>query len=62
MPSQWKLVLRLLLATGPAGVLGVEREIHDQPAGFRTHTLVGSELFAIISSFGFQVVAGQGPH
>jgi len=61
MPEQWQLVLRLLVAAGLAGAIGIERELHEQPAGFRTHTLVGlgSALFAIISAFGFEVVVGS---
>ena len=36
-------------------VIGLERELHRQPAGFRTHSLVavGSALFTIISAYGF---------
>jgi len=36
-------------------VIGLERELHRQPAGFRTHALVavGSALFTIISAYGF---------
>jgi putative Mg2+ transporter-C (MgtC) family protein len=63
VPSEWELALRLLLAAGLAGLLGMERELTDQPAGFRTHILVGlgAALFAIISAFGFQSIAGEGP-
>ena len=63
VPSEGELVLRLLLAAGLAGALGVERELHEQPAGFRTHMLVGvgAALFAVISAFGFQAIAGLGP-
>lgn len=63
MPSQTDLVLRLLLAATLAGLLGVERELTEQPAGFRTHILVGlgAALFAVISAFGFQSIAGLGP-
>jgi putative Mg2+ transporter-C (MgtC) family protein len=63
MPSQGDLVLRLLLAASLAGLLGVERELTEQPAGFRTHILVGlgSALFAIISAFGFQSIVAAGP-
>jgi putative Mg2+ transporter-C (MgtC) family protein len=62
MPSQGELVLRLLLAASLAGLLGVERELTEQPAGFRTHILVGlgSALFAIISAFGFQAIVAEG--
>ena len=63
MPSESELALRLLLAAGLAGLIGMERELTDQPAGFRTHILVGlgAALFAIISAFGFQSIAGEGP-
>jgi len=63
MPSQADLILRLLLAGALAGALGVERELTEQPAGFRTHILVGlgAALFAIISAFGFQSIATSGP-
>ncbi|HWI41359.1 MAG TPA: MgtC/SapB family protein, partial [Verrucomicrobiae bacterium] len=42
---------RLLLASVLGGLIGIEREIHGRPAGFRTHLLVslGSCLFVLIS-------------
>lgn len=45
------LLLRLLLASLLGGIIGLEREIHGRPAGFRTHLLVslGSCLFCISS-------------
>jgi len=63
MPSDSELILRLLLAAALAGALGVEREVTDQPAGFRTHILVGlgATLFAIISAYGFEAIAATGP-
>jgi putative Mg2+ transporter-C (MgtC) family protein len=62
MPSQPDLILRLFLAASLAGLLGVERELTEQPAGFRTHILVGlgAALFSIISAFGFEAVVGTG--
>jgi putative Mg2+ transporter-C (MgtC) family protein len=47
----WRLALGLVLGA----VIGFERELHRQPAGFRTHSLVavGSALFTIISAHGF---------
>jgi putative Mg2+ transporter-C (MgtC) family protein len=62
MPSQTDLILRLLLAATLAGILGGERELTDQPAGFRTHILVGlgAALFTIISAFGFQSLTANG--
>jgi putative Mg2+ transporter-C (MgtC) family protein len=58
VPSQIDLILRILLAGGLAGALGVERELTDQPAGLRTHILVGlgAALFAVISAYGFEAV------
>ena len=63
MPAEYELVLRLALAALLAGALGIERELHEQPAGFRTHMLVGlgAALFSVISAFGFQAIAGLGP-
>ncbi len=46
---------RLLLASLLGGLIGVEREIHGRPAGFRTHLLVtvGSCLMMVVSEFFF---------
>jgi putative Mg2+ transporter-C (MgtC) family protein len=46
-----RLVVSLLLGA----VIGIEREFHRQPAGFRTHALVslGAALFTIVSAYGF---------
>lgn len=44
-------VAKLLLAAFLGGMIGLEREIHGRPAGFRTHLLVslGSCLFVVAS-------------
>lgn len=44
-------LLKLLLAVGAGGVIGLEREVRDKPAGFRTMILIaiGSALFTILS-------------
>jgi len=49
------MVLRVLLAVGLGAALGLEREIDNQPAGFRTHILVclGAALFGLISIHAF---------
>lgn len=49
------MVLRVLLAVGLGAALGIEREIDNQPAGFRTHILVclGAALFGLISIHAF---------
>ena len=44
-------MLRLLLAAGLGGAVGIEREIRQKPAGLRTNILiaVGSALFTALS-------------
>jgi putative Mg2+ transporter-C (MgtC) family protein len=53
--QELQLVGRLGLALVLGAVIGFEREMDRQPAGFRTHALValGSALFTIISAYGF---------
>jgi putative Mg2+ transporter-C (MgtC) family protein len=43
------------LAAGLGGALGIERELRDHEAGFRTHMLVslGAGIFTIVSAYGF---------
>jgi putative Mg2+ transporter-C (MgtC) family protein len=50
-----ELAGRLALGLVLGAAIGFERELHRQPAGFRTHSLValGSALFTIISAYGF---------
>lgn len=45
----WEAILRLLLAMIMGGLIGLEREFVNRPAGFRTHTLVclGSALIMV---------------
>jgi putative Mg2+ transporter-C (MgtC) family protein len=52
---QIDIALRLLLAAVLGAVIGFEREIHEHPAGMRTHLLVclGSAAFTVISIYGF---------
>jgi putative Mg2+ transporter-C (MgtC) family protein len=51
VPSELRLLLRLLLAGALAGVLGWERESAHKSAGLRTHMLVGmaSALFTVLA-------------
>jgi len=58
---QVTLAVRLLLAAVLGAAIGVEREMHDHPAGTRTHLLVsvGSAGFTILSIYGF-VGLGEG--
>lgn len=52
---QVELALRLTVGLVLGAIIGFERELHRQPAGFRTHSLValGAALFAIISGYGY---------
>lgn len=58
---QLDLAVRLLVAAGLGAAVGAEREIHNHPAGIRTHMLValGSGLFTVLSIYGF-LVEGSG--
>lgn len=53
--TQVDLVLRLAAGLVLGAIIGFERELHRQPAGFRTHSLVslGAALFTVVSAFGF---------
>lgn len=55
LDTQVNLGLRLTLGLVLGAIVGFERELHRQPAGFRTHSLValGAALFTIVSGFGF---------
>ena len=50
------LILRLLLAAGLGGAIGLERERAHKVAGLRTHSLVamGAALLSVISIYGFE--------
>lgn len=60
--NQGELVLRLLVAAALGAAIGFEREIHDHPAGTRTHLLValGSTIFTVLSIYGFTGLLGPG--
>lgn len=49
----YEMIVSLLVAALLGGLIGLEREIHGRPAGFRTHLLVslGSCLFVLASIF-----------
>jgi putative Mg2+ transporter-C (MgtC) family protein len=59
MPSdlalQADLAIRMLIAAILGAAIGLEREIHDHPAGMRTHLLVslGAAIFTELSIFAF---------
>ena len=52
---QADLAVRLLIAAALGAAIGLEREIHDHPAGMRTHLLVslGSAIFTELSIVAF---------
>ena len=54
------IVQRLFLASLFGGLIGLERELHGRPAGFRTHLLVslGSCLF-VVASIQFYTIYGN---
>lgn len=72
MMDETDIILRLLMAVACGGLIGIERERGDRPAGFRTYILVtlGACLFTILSLTAFpnadtarvaaQVVVGIG--
>jgi putative Mg2+ transporter-C (MgtC) family protein len=57
---QADLALRMLVAAVLGAAIGLEREIHEHPAGMRTHLLVslGSAIFTVLSIYGFEFPSG----
>jgi len=55
-----ELILRLFVSVLLGGLVGLERERHNRPAGLRTHILVclGSALIMIVSFAGFSGTFG----
>ena len=53
--AQLELILRLAVGLILGAVIGLEREINRQPAGFRTHSLValGAATFTVVSAYSF---------
>jgi putative Mg2+ transporter-C (MgtC) family protein len=53
---EWtEVLIRLAIAAGLCAAVGLERELRGQPAGIRTHAVVGigSALFTIAGAYGF---------
>jgi putative Mg2+ transporter-C (MgtC) family protein len=57
MLTEKEIVLRLLLGAVLGGVIGIERQTHGRPAGFRTQLLVcvASVLLMIVSEYYYQL-------
>jgi putative Mg2+ transporter-C (MgtC) family protein len=55
-------LLRVAVAAALGGAIGLERELREREAGFRTHMLVavGSALFTLVSAYGFRDVLVHG--
>ena len=55
------MVFRLVLAAVLGGLIGIERERHGRPAGFRTHILLatGSALLMLLSQHMFDLYQGE---
>ncbi|MBI4729743.1 MAG: MgtC/SapB family protein [Acidobacteria bacterium] len=53
--AEGTVAVRLLVAAALGGLVGIERELKEQPAGLRTHMLVslGACLFTLVSAYGF---------
>jgi putative Mg2+ transporter-C (MgtC) family protein len=47
------VLVRLAASLVLGGLVGIERELHDQPAGFRTHTLIclGATMIMLLSIY-----------
>lgn len=58
MIKNWEIITRLILSAVIGGMIGVEREVNNRPAGLRTHILVsvGSALIMLVSIDGFNNV------
>jgi putative Mg2+ transporter-C (MgtC) family protein len=56
--THFEMTVRLLVAAGLGGAIGVERELRQKPAGLRTNILIafGAALFTMVSI----VLAGPG--
>lgn len=59
--STWTEAGLLVLAFVLCSAIGIERQVRQKAAGFRTHVLVGtgSAGFTLVSAFGFSSVLGQ---
>jgi putative Mg2+ transporter-C (MgtC) family protein len=62
MEIDLETILRLVLAAVLGGFIGLEREIHGRPAGFRTHLLVslGSCVFTVVSIYFYKIYGVTG--
>ncbi|MCX5694467.1 MAG: MgtC/SapB family protein [Candidatus Omnitrophica bacterium] len=61
MPTDFQMIMRLLLTLVLSGLIGWERQIHRRDAGLRTHILValGSCLIMLTSLYVFDIYKAQ---
>lgn len=59
-PHEHDMMFRLLAAAGLGALIGLERELNQKEAGFKTYTLVclGSALMTIVSMDIFEIYKG----
>ncbi|SMP44049.1 MgtC/SapB family protein [Anoxynatronum buryatiense] len=57
-----EILMRLILSAVIGGLIGMEREANNRPAGLRTHVLVtlGSSLIMLLSMYGFDGLGAGG--
>ncbi|MDD5108707.1 MAG: MgtC/SapB family protein [Candidatus Omnitrophica bacterium] len=57
MPTDFQMIIRLLLTLLLSGLIGLERQVHRRDAGLRTHILValGSCLIMLTSLYVFDI-------
>ncbi|MDO8488791.1 MAG: MgtC/SapB family protein [Candidatus Omnitrophota bacterium] len=57
MPTDFQMIMRLLLTLLLSGLIGLERQVHRRDAGLRTHILValGSCLIMLTSLYVFDI-------
>ena len=53
--ATWEILVRLAAAAALGGVIGIERELREREAGFRTHMLVSRRGRAVHARLGVRV-------
>lgn len=46
--TEWGMLLHVIIASALAGIVGIEREFSNKPAGFRTHIIIGGAAALLI--------------
>lgn len=63
MIGELEVVVRLVISAIIGGLIGLERELNNRPAGLRTHVLVivGAALVMLVSKYGFMENSNADP-